>query len=319
MSTVLVTGASGFIGRRLLQAGTRAMVHRALPAPASAADSVIADVTCIETLAAACRGIDTIFHCAGYAHAFTSASAERHYQVNQQGTCNLLQAAAEAGVRRFVHLSSVKAMAEPGCDCVDEDWPGAPLTDYGRAKRAAEQAVLQAGAQHGMHVVNLRLSMVYGHGGRGNLERMARAVAQGWFPPLPDTGARRSLVHVDDVVRVMRLVASQSQANGKTYIVSASESYTTRQLYDALRSALGLAPRRWQVSPRLLRAAGRIGDGLGAALGRTLPLNSEVLSRLLDPACYSAARLQHDLQWRSSVSLAEGLQEMLGSPGEAAA
>ena len=91
----------------------------------------------------------------------------------------MLRAAAEAGVRRFVHLSSVKAMAEPGRDCVDEDWPGAPLTDYGRAKRAAEQAVLQAGAQHGMHVVNLRLSMVYGHGGRGNLERMARAVAQG--------------------------------------------------------------------------------------------------------------------------------------------
>jgi nucleoside-diphosphate-sugar epimerase len=316
MASVLVTGANGFIGRRLLQAGTRAMVRRALPVATTVTDSVIADITRIETLTAACHGIDTIFHCAGYAHAFASASAERHYQVNQQGTCNLLQAAAEAGVRRFVHLSSVKAMAEPGRDCVDEDWPGLPLTDYGRAKLAAEQAVLQTGARHGMHVVNLRLSMVYGNGGRGNLERMARAIAQGWFPPLPDTGAQRSLVHVDDVVRVMRLVASQPQANGKTYIVSAAETYTTRQLYDALRSALGLAPRRWQVPPRLLRAAGCIGDGLGAALGRTLPLNSEVLSRLLDPACYSAGRLQRELQWRSSVSLAEGLREMLGPTGE---
>jgi hypothetical protein len=61
--------------------------------------------------------------------------------------------------------------------------------------------------------------------------------------------------------------------------------------------------------------AGRIGDGLGAVLGRTLPLNSEVLSRLLDPACYSAEGLQRDLQWRSSVSLVEGLREMLG-PGD---
>ena len=315
MSSVLVTGASGFIGRRLLQAGSRAMLHRAVSGVTAPADSVIADITRIETLAVACQGIDTIFHCAGYAHAFNDASAERHYQVNQQGTCNLLQAAAEAGVRRFVHLSSVKAMAEPGRDCVDEDWPGVPLTDYGRAKLAAEQAVLQAGLRHGMHVVNLRLAMVYGHGGRGNLERMARAIAQGWFPPLPDTGARRSLVHVDDVVRVMRLVAEQPQANGKTYIVSAAETYTTRQLYDALRSALGLAPRRWQVPSPVLRMAGRIGDGLGAVLGRTLPLNSEVLSRLLDPACYSAERLQRDLQWRSSVSLVEGLREMLG-PGD---
>lgn len=87
-------------------------------------------------------------------------------------------------------------MAEPGDACADKDWPGEPATPYGRAKRAAEDAVLEAGAKYGMHVVNLWLAMVYGHGGRGNLERMARGIRAGWFPPLPETGNRRSLVHM---------------------------------------------------------------------------------------------------------------------------
>ena len=67
--------------------------------------------------------------------------------------------------------------------------------------------MLEAGRRHGMHVVNLRLAMVYGAGGRGNLERMGRLVRRGLFPPLPETGNRRSLIHVDDVVDVMRFDA----------------------------------------------------------------------------------------------------------------
>lgn len=58
-------------------------------------------------------------------------------------------------------------MADPRDECADEDWPGEPTSTYGRAKRAAEEAVLDAGAWYGMHVVNLRLAMVYGRCGRG--------------------------------------------------------------------------------------------------------------------------------------------------------
>ncbi len=60
-----------------------------------------------------------------------------------------------------------------------------------------------------MHVVNLVLSMVYGYGGRGNIERMARGMRAGWFPPLPETGNKRSLVHVDDIISAIRRVAER--------------------------------------------------------------------------------------------------------------
>ncbi|MDP1654335.1 MAG: NAD-dependent epimerase/dehydratase family protein [Rhodocyclaceae bacterium] len=308
--SVLITGATGFIGRRLMQPVDRALVRSV----GNIQNAVVGDLLDPASLAVACEGIETVFHCAGYAHAFASSDSDAHWRINFEGTRNLVEAAGAAGVKRFVFLSSVKAMAEPGDECADEDWPGEPVTPYGRAKRAAEDAVLEAGAKYGMHVVNLRLAMVYGRGGRGNLERMARGIRAGWFPPLPETGNRRSLVHVDDVVSSMRLVADAPAANGRTYIVADPRPYSGREIYDVIRSAVSPAPTfRWSVPAGLLRAGGAVGDALGAALRRPLPLSSEVVSRLLDSACYSPARIERELGWRGQVGLAEGEREMLSS------
>lgn len=307
-SATLITGATGFIGRRLLQPSDCALVRLASDLPGA----VIGDLLDPASLSTACAGIDTVFHCAGYAHAFTSSDPDAHWRINFEGARNLVEAAGQAGVRRFVFLSSIKAMAEPGDVCVNEDWPGEPTTPYGAAKRAAEDAVLEAGAKYGMHVVNLRLAMVYGRGGRGNLERMARGIRAGWFPPLPETGNKRSLVHVDDVVSVMRLVAEVPAANGRTYIVADPVSYSGRQIYDAIREALGFPPARWRVSANFLHLGGKVGDACGSLLRRPLPLNSEVVDRLLGSACYSPARIEQELGWRAQIGLAEGVREMLG-------
>jgi len=295
--TTLVTGAGGFIGRHLAQPNDRLLMRVECSRP----DVVGGDLLDPASLVAACEDIETIFHCAGYAHASPSSDADVHWQINYKGTRNLVEAAGLKGVKRFVFLSSVKAMAEPGEECIGEDWPGEPATPYGRAKRAAEEAVLEAGAKYGMHVVNLRLAMVYGRGGHGNLERMARAVRAGWFPPLPETNGRRSLVHVDDVVAAMRLVADAPAANGRTYIVADPMAYSGREIYDAIRAALGLPPARWRVPVGALRAAARLNDRL-----------AEIVERLVGSACYSPARIERELGFRARVDLASGLREMLG-------
>ncbi len=307
--TKLITGASGFIGSRLASVRDRLFVRKG----SSVAGEVIGDLLDSRTVRLACEGIDTVFHCAGYAHSFSALNKEiavRHWTINFEGTRNLVEAAGKAGVKRFVFLSSVKAMAEPGAICADENWPGEPLTAYGQAKRAAEVAVLAAGERYDMHVVNLRLAMVYGSGGRGNLERMGRLVRRGLFPPLPETGNHRSLVHVDDVVAAMRLVADDDRANGRTYIVAAQEAPSGRELYDALRNAFGMERCTWAVLESALRRAARIGDGLEAVLRRRLPLDSEALERLLGSAWYSSARIERELGWRARISLVEGLREM---------
>lgn len=313
---ILVSGASGFIGQRLVSQllrdghDCRQLVRR----PGGEAPCIVADLADESALVRACSGVESVFHCAGYAHAFVSLSGDdtaKHREVNLEGTRNLVEAAGRAGVKHFVFLSSVKAMAEPGEQCIDEDFSGQPETAYGQSKLAAEQAVLEAGRRYGMHVVNLRLAMVYGSGGRGNLERMGRLVARGLFPPLPETGNHRSLVHVDDVVSAMRLVAADDRANGRNYIVAGSEAPSGRALYDALRQVQGLPPCRWSVPVSALRLAAKTGDGLEKLLGRRLPLDSEALDRLLCSAWYSPARIERELGWKARVSLFDGLSEML--------
>ena len=221
----LITGSTGFVGSRVLAALSRRgdQFRSLVRCDGGDPGTVRADLADVPALVAACAGIDCVIHCAGYAHAFSARSsdeARQHWQVNFEGTRNLIEAAGRAGVRRFVFLSSVKAMAEPGDACANEDFPGEPESEYGLSKRAAEATVVDAARTYGMHVVNLRLSMVYGAGGRGNLERMGRLVRQGFFPPLPETGNRRSMVHVNDVVAaicesLLRRLAGAGDGLGK--------------------------------------------------------------------------------------------------------
>ena len=315
MGVNLITGASGFIGGRLLNSQReegqmcRCLSRNVL----SEANSIVADLADHEALKVACQGVARVFHCAGFAHAFSASSeqvAAQHWKVNFEGTRNLVEAAGQVGVQKFVFLSSVKAMGEPGNDCVDEEFSREPETDYGRAKRAAESAVVEAGRKYGMHVVNLRLAMVYGPGGRGNLERMSRLIKRGLFPPLPNTGNRRSLVHVDDVVGAMRRVVDDPRANGRSYIVASRETPSGRELYDALRLAQGLPPISWSVPAFLLYSVAAAGDLLECVAGQRAPLNSEVLERLLGSACYSPDLIERELGWRASISLKDGLSRM---------
>ena len=170
------------------------IVPRVLTRDQPEADEVQGDLTDLTDRAAldlACSGIETVFHCAGHAHAFGALGAEEealHWRVNFEGSQALAEAAGRAGVASFVFLSSVKAVGEPGEACVDEDWPVPPDSAYGRAKRAAEAAVLAAGERYGMRVTVLRPAMVFGAGGRGNLER---ALGRGLALHVAQVGAGR--------------------------------------------------------------------------------------------------------------------------------
>jgi UDP-glucose 4-epimerase len=309
--SILVTGASGFIGSRVLEQGDRALVRKSI----GWSNEVIGDLRELRSLETACTGIETIFHCAGDAHAFSSGTKRDYWAVNFKGTKNLLLAARRSGVKKFVFLSSVKAMAEPLHKCVDENWPVEPVTEYGQSKRAAEVEVLKAGKEFDMHVVILRLAMVYGSGGQGNLERMARAIRARWFPAIPDTGNKRSLIHVQDVVDVMRLVSSRLEANGQIYIISDQYHYSGRQLYDAIRALLidrgCIGKHMFEVPEFVLRVGGYIGDFFSVLTRYRMPFNSEVVDRLLGSACYSSSLIKQELGWSPRINLELGLREML--------
>jgi nucleoside-diphosphate-sugar epimerase len=253
-------------------------------------------------------------HCAGYAHADLPASEDNdaaHVRVNRDLALDVASAAAVAGVRRFVFVSTVKAVGQPGQHCVDETYGTPAETAYGRAKREAEDALLAAGATQRMQIVILRPVMVYGPGSRGNLERMMRLVRRGLFPPLPETGNRRSVVHVRDLVDAISLAATHPAAAGRTYNVAHPHAYSGRQLYLAMCACCSIKPAKWSVPEVLMRAAGRGVDILNRAAGLRLPMSRHAVSSLLDSACYSTAAIEHELGWRPEIDLEEGLASLL--------
>ncbi|MEC5398144.1 NAD-dependent epimerase/dehydratase family protein [Uliginosibacterium sp. H1] len=311
-----MTGATGFVGRHLVRhlqiqgRSFRILARRDVPG----VDTVLGDLTHPASLVAATAGMDTVVHCAGFAHAHSGVQGEldiRHRDVNLQGTLALARAAAEAGVRRFVFCSSVKAVADPGERCVDESFADRPLTAYGRAKREAEEGLAAISLECGLEVVNLRLAVVFGPGSRGNVERMCALVRCGLFPPLPETGNHRSMVHVDDVVAALMLATDTARAAGQTYFVAHPEALSGRGLYVAMCEAIGRRAAAWSIPEGMLRLSASAADQLQAALGRRLPFGSQVVSSLLDSAWFDATRIQQELGWQPRLGMVQGLRTLL--------
>ncbi len=322
----LVTGGSGFVGRQvvkaLLESGAqvRVLIRQARLAdlqrrwPSSAVTPVVADLVDPTSLKNACDGCDTAVHLASSAHADnpdSAAAADLHQRVTVEGTRALLDDAIRAGVRRFIYVSSVKAMGEGGDEIQDESSATRPISTYGGAKRQAEELVLAAGREHGIRVCVLRLPLVYGRDNRGNLPRMIAAVARGYLPPLPAISNRRSMVHVDDVAQAVLLGIRKPEANGQIYVVTDEHVYSTSQIYDWICAALGKPKPHWAVPVSVWRTAGWIGDVLQRLIGRRLPLNSEVSEKLFGSACYSSAKIRRELGFRPTRSLKEALAEMV--------
>lgn len=306
---VLVTGGTGFIGRRLVAAlqarGARVQVlvrpGCLIPSDWHGVETIVGDLADAASLARACAGMDSVIHAAGFAHADAGSSvdfADQHWAINAVGTCQLLDAAVAAGVRRFGFLSSIKAVGEPGPHGVDESWDAPPETPYGLAKRAAEERVLAVGRESGLHGVNVRPALVYGPEMKGNLARLITAVQRGGFPPLPETGNRRSLVHVDDVVQAVLLAVAHPSAAGQSYFVTDGQPYSGRELYAMIRQALGLSVPRWSVPANVLYAVATLADGARWLTGHRERRVAAALDKLLGWACYDAARISRELGYR---------------------
>ena len=322
---VLVTGGTGFIGRtlvkKLIAAGAQVKVlkrSRARSTGAKAPDVGqlevrIGDLSERGSLRGVCKGVDTVFHLAGYAHAEdTAASLDEspHWSTTVEGTRELLDEACAAGVKRMIFVSSVKAMGAGGNDCLDESSLTVPEDYYGIAKLRAERLILAKGECSGMHAAVLRLPMVYGRHNEGNLPRMIRVIDQGRFPPLPETDNRRSMVHVDDVVQGLFLAAERPIANGQIYIVTDNVAYSASRLYESISAALGKKPAIWRMPVWLLWGAGRLGDAM-RALRLPAPVTSGELHKLFGSAWYSDAKIRRELGYFSRHTLFDALPDMV--------
>jgi len=282
----LVTGSTGFIGSRLLgllntiECDVRLLARFEV----NNYETVVCNLEQNRISKHALESVDTVLHLAGLAHDMQDPSkVEDLYRViNVDATVELARLAVENGVKRFVFISSVKAGGGLASGkCINESDQNEPEGVYGKSKREAELKLLKIGNESGMHVSIIRPSLVYGPEVKGNLKLMLTGVKKGWFPPLPETGNKRSMIHVDDLVRAILLVADDDRANGEVFIATDGTPYSSREIYNAMCSVTGKSVPKWSV-PKILFDIARMVN----------PRIKYKINKLLGDECYSSAKLE---------------------------
>jgi nucleoside-diphosphate-sugar epimerase len=303
----LVSGATGFVGRRLCQQllangdSIIALSRGGSPLP-DGTPTLALDLAVEAPGDELLQGVDVVFHLAGIAHQNASESA--YHELNYLATVRLARQAAQAGVSCFVFLSSVKAMgpsetviARAEDDCV------APPDAYGRSKWQAECALQEAFAGSPMSLLILRPALVYGAESKGNLALLGRAVRAG-LPRPPEAGGR-SMVALDDLVELLCGVKRYAAAGVRTWIVADGQRYTTRYIYDQLRLAEGKSVGRVWLPLPVWRLAAALMDRLRAGGGES------TFSKLFGTELYSNAALLAATGWRPRRKLGDVINDQI--------
>lgn len=311
LARVLVTGASGFVGRRLCQRlRDSGQLFRGVLRTIPVADDFADDVVTVEDIGPhtdwwpALRSVDTVVHLAAHVHQMepSDGAEARYWQVNTLGTECLAQAAAKAGVKRFVYLSSIKVNGEQtvGENRFTEELSLQGLDHlkdpYAFSKYEAENRLRRIGLSAGMEVVIIRPPLVYGPGVAANFERLLSAVRRGLPLPLALIRNSRSLVFLDNLVDCIVCCLHHPAAAGQTFLVSDAEDLSTPDLIGRIARAMGRSARLWPCPVAILRA-------VGCLLGR-----SSLVSRLTDSLSVDCRKAQALLAWQPPYTVDQGLQ-----------
>jgi len=309
---VLVTGGQGFVGKALaagaLSNGFAVRVssrQKLIAAEARLEHSQVGDLGPATDWLAALQGVNTVVHCAGRAHVMTDTAADpltAFRTVNSAGTLNLARQAVEAGVKRFVFVSSVgvngseTALGKPFSEADKSN----PHNVYALSKWEAEQGLLHIAAETGLEVVIIRPPLVYGCNAPGNFGSLMRAVQRGWPLPLGAVHNQRSLVALDNLVDFIVTCITHPQAANQTFLVSDGQDLSTAELVRGMARAAGVPARLLPLPVWALQAGASL-------LGR-----GDAVQRLCGNLQVDISKARQLLGWVPPVSVDEGLRRAVG-------
>lgn len=319
MSKALVTGASGFIGSTLIAELDRRGVqaHALLRRSSSVANlegarytRVEGDVSDLESLRRAVRGMDVVYHLAGLTAA---PSREAFFACNADGCANVARAVAEEnpGLRRLVIVSSLAA-GGPARSLTPRTERDAdePVSQYGQSKRAGELEALKFSDRIPISIV--RPPLVYGPKDKG-VFLVIQSVSRGLAPIVSGRGEGGhkyySAVHSEDLVRGIIAAGQEvSTPSGEIFYITGDGTFRYEELIDAMAQALGKRPFRFRVPPALVKVAAASAEIVGRLTGKSFPLNRDKLGEILpDYWLCSSDKAKTQLGFKPTVGLVEGM------------
>lgn len=311
---LLVTGGTGFLGQallhELLHSGRRPLIaavrRKETNLPPEVRVEWVSEISSTTDWTACLQGVGVVIHCAARAHVMKDETGDpllEYRRVNVQGTLALAGQAAEAGVHRFVYISSIKVNGEhtaPNVPFRAEDIP-APKDAYGVSKLEAEQGLMALARNTGMEVVIIRSPLVYGRGVKGNFASMVRWVRKGMPLPLGAVHNKRSLVALENLVDFIALCADQERspsAANEVFLISDSEDVSTTELLLKVANAYRVAPRLLPIPVIWIQTVARL-------LGKRA-----VADRLLGSLVIDSSKARDLLGWKPVISMDEQLNRM---------
>lgn len=313
----LVTGASGFVGRALVARLAAepnwtvvAATRRGGPPLAPGVPRLVAPaLEAAGDWSVALQGVHVVVHLAARVHVMREQSRDplaEFRRVNVQGSLALARQALQAGVRRFVFVSSVKVHGE-------STWPGAPFRAddpprpgdaYGQSKLEAENGLRALVRGSSMELVIVRPPLVYGPGVQANFRALLRAAAGGWPLPLGAVHNLRSFVALDNLVDLLVLCGTHPAAAHQAFLVSDGCDLSTTALLQRLALAHGRPARLWPLPVPLLQWLGQL-SGRGA-----------MVQRLCGNLQLDIAKTRTLLGWSPPVNVDEALRRLAAEPGQ---
>ncbi len=306
LQSVFLTGSTGFVGsavlRRLVVDGVRvvaAVRHESDFSNESVQVVRFASLDCANWLKSF-SDVDAVVHCAARVHDKKGTDVDRlaaFRKVNVEGTLNLAEQAAKAGVRRFVFISSIKVNGEetqPGSPYLADDKP-APKDPYGVSKFEAELGLRAIASRSAMEVVIIRPVLVYGPGVKANFLSMMRWLDKGIPLPLGAIDNRRSLVALDNLVDLIITAISHPAAANQTFLVSDGDDLSTPQLLRNTAASLGKSARLFPVPAWVV-------TGVANLVGKKI-----LSQRLCGSLQVDIQKTENLMQWKPRVSASDAL------------
>jgi nucleoside-diphosphate-sugar epimerase len=316
---VLITGAGGFIGSHLVDSqlekgvDVRAVdLHLHLlghTASHPRLEALRGDITDEKRVKELVEGVDVVFHLAS-AHLDVALSDEHYRRVNVEATLLLLNAAMLAGVKRFVHCSSVGVIGDVENPPADETTDCHPTNIYEKTKLEGESAALEFSRRTGFPVVVMRPAWVYGPR-CPRTAKLFRTISKGRFPIFGSGRNMRHPVYISDAVRGLELCAEIQNIDGEVFIIAGEAPVESRELVNVISQELKVRMQKIQLPIFLGKWGGLALELLFKPIGRQPPFSRRSMDFFLKHNAYSIGKARRILSYQPQVDLRNGIQKTI--------